>query len=187
MPEFPIFSPTFLLELIFGVPLGIKFAISFSVAVTGIGMLILARRLGRSVEAGLIAALAVAFGTVSLLEITEGHVNVLAAMWIPWILWSWHRMVVDNKKPTLCGIFLALTFLGGGIYLLMYTALAFIGLLLFARNRHVTPVGPRLLAPRKHQHFAAGKHLSAFQKKIDGEKVNHHRRNFWKNAQNSGD
>src|SRR3989338_6517776 len=136
-PEFPIFSPTFLLELIFGVPLGIKFAISFSVAVTGIGMLILARRLGRSVEAGLIAALAVAFGTVSLLEITEGHVNVLAAMWIPWILWSWHRMVFVHKKPIFCGIFLALTFLGGGIYLLMYTALAFIGLLLFARNRRI--------------------------------------------------
>ncbi len=98
-------------------------------------MLMLARRLGRSVEAGLIASLAVAFGTVNLLEITEGHVNVLAAMWIPWILWSWHRMVVGNKKPIVCGIFLALTFLGGGIYLLMYTALAFIGLVLCVRNR----------------------------------------------------
>lgn len=134
-PEFPVFSPTFLLELIFGIPVGVRLAIVLSTMVGSIGMLMLSRRLGRSTEAGLIAALAVAFGTVNLLEITEGHVNVLAAMWIPWILWSWHRMVFANKYPMVCGIFLALTFLGGGIYLLMYTALAFIGLILFVDNR----------------------------------------------------
>jgi hypothetical protein len=128
-PEFPIFSPTFLLELIFGIPLGIKAAITLSVAVGAVGMLMLSRKLGRSVEAGIIAALVVAFSTVNLLEITEGHVNVMAAMWIPWIFWSWLAVYMGKMKPVVCGIFLALTFLGGGIYLLMYTALAFIALM----------------------------------------------------------
>jgi hypothetical protein len=133
-PEFPLFSPTFLLEFIFGIPVGVKLAITLSVIVGATGMLTLARLLGRSVEAGLIAALAVAFGTVSLLEITEGHVNVFAAMWIPWILWSWLRMYRGKGTPLLCALFLALTFLGGGIYLLMYTAFAFLALILLVRE-----------------------------------------------------
>lgn len=136
-PEFPVFSLTFLLELIFGIPVGLRMAIVLSVAVGGIGMLMLAKRLGRSMEAGLVAAIAVAFGTVNLLEITEGHVNVLTAMWIPWIFWAWHTMVFGKKKPIVCGIFLALTFLGGGIYLLMYTGIAFIGLVLLVQHRRV--------------------------------------------------
>lgn len=134
-PEFPVFSPTFLLELIFGIPVGIRLAIIFSVIGTATGMLALARSLGRSVEAGLIAALAVAFGTVSLLEITEGHVNVMAAMWVPWILWAWLGVYRGSKKPIICGIFLAAAFLGGGIYLLMYTAFAFAVLFLFVPHR----------------------------------------------------
>lgn len=134
-PEFPFFSPTFLSELIFGIPMGVRIAIVISVAIGATGMLTLARRLGRSTEAGLIAALAVAFGSVNLLEVTEGHVNVFAAMWIPWILWAWLGMLRGKTKPIVCGAFLALTFLGGGIYLLMYTTLAFIGLLILVRNR----------------------------------------------------
>lgn len=133
-PEFPVFSPTFLLELLFGIPVGIKFAITLSVIVGATGMLALAKSLGRSVEAGLIAALAVAFGTVNILEITEGHVNVMAAMWIPWILWAWLGVYRGTKKPIICGIFLAATFLGGGIYLLMYTTFAFLFLILAVRD-----------------------------------------------------
>lgn len=133
-PEFPLFSPTFLLEFIFGVPQGIKLAIILSIIVGATGMLALGRSLGRSVEASLIASLVVAFGTVNLLEVTEGHVNIFAAMWIPWIFWSWLEAYRGNKKPIVCGIFLALTFLAGGIYLLMYTALAFIGLLFLVSN-----------------------------------------------------
>jgi len=133
-PEFPLFSPTFLLELLFGIPVGIKFAITLSVIVGATGMLTLARFLGRSVEAGLLAALAVAFGTVNLLEITEGHVNVMAAMWVPWILWAWISVYRGTKKPIICGIFLAAAFLGGGIYLLMYTAFAFLFLIIAVRE-----------------------------------------------------
>lgn len=133
-PEFSVFSPTFALEFIFGVPQGIKLAIILSVIVGATGMLALARSLGRSVEASLIASLVVAFGTVSLLEVTEGHVNIFAAMWIPWVFWAWLHAYRGSKKPIICGVFLALMFLAGGIYLLMYTTLAFIGLLFLTSN-----------------------------------------------------
>ena len=170
-PEFPLFTPTFLLELIFGIPTGLRLAIFLSTAVGALGMLALAKRLGLSPPAALLASLAAFFGSVNLLEITEGHVNVFAAAWIPWIFWSWlgayrtkryrykatggatggprsrntkhesatvtadlggHPARQDpsllKKSPSglLCGVFLALTFFQGGIYLLMYTVLAFI-------------------------------------------------------------
>ena len=127
-PEFPLFTPTFLLELIFGIPTGLRLAIFLSTAVGALGMLALAKRLGLSPPAALLAGLAAFFGSVNLLEITEGHVNIFAAMWIPWIFWAWLGAYRKRSGgwPLICGIFLALTFYQGGIYLLMYTALAFL-------------------------------------------------------------
>lgn len=134
-PEFPLFTPTFLLVLAFGSSLGLRLDIVLSIIVGAVGMLVLARKLGRSVEAGFIASLAVAFGTVNLIESTEGHVNILTAMWIPWIFWTWLCVYQKKMKPIVCGIFLALTFLGGGVYLLIYTTIAFAVLALLA-SRH---------------------------------------------------
>lgn len=125
-PEFPVLTPTFLLELIFGIPVGLRLAIYLSTIVGAMGLLALGKRLGLSPLPALLVALAGAFGTVNLLEITEGHVNVLAAMWIPWIFWSWLGVYRGRTRPIVCGAFLAITFLQGGIYLLMYTALAFL-------------------------------------------------------------
>jgi hypothetical protein len=166
-PEFPGFTLTFLLELIFGIPRGLRLAIYLSVVIGAWGMLALGKRLRLSPPAALLSALAVTFGTVNLLEITEGHVNIFAAMWLPWIFWAWlgayrgwphggslpirgrlrlsqpdwseslaipsdrqsFRRTARQQIPALlCGVFLALTFLQGGIYLLMYTGLAFAAL-----------------------------------------------------------
>jgi len=172
-PEFPLFSLTFLLEFVFGIPIGARLAIYLSVMVGAWGMLALGKRLALSPQAAFLSALAVSFGTVNLLEVTEGHVNVFAAMWIPWIFWAWHHAYgrrnhraqnthteqstkhrapqhkpvfgiwnvcfgslrrwrhsnrTNNYWALLCGVFLALTFYQGGIYLLMYTGLAFLTL-----------------------------------------------------------
>lgn len=135
-PEFPLFTLTFIPELLFGIPAGFRLAIYLSLGVTAIGLLVLAKRLGLSVIAGVVVAIAGTFGSVTILEIIEGHPNVFAAMWIPWVFWSWlgaYRKsskfkVQSSKLYMLCGIFLALMFYAGGIYLLMYTTLAFITL-----------------------------------------------------------
>src|SRR3989344_4404951 len=150
-PEFPLFSVTFLLELLFGIPIGLRLSIYASVVGTALGMLALCRRFKFSPWAGAMAAVAAAFGSVSLLEIVEGHVNVFAAMWIPWIFYAWYGAyqanlklktqksklwsVLSEKNTILCAVFLALTFYAGGIYLLMYTCLAFLFLLLVVPNR----------------------------------------------------
>lgn len=134
-PEFPVFMPTFWVELMFGVETGIPLAIYLSTAVGAVGFLLLGKRLGMSVLAAVVVSVIAMFGTVNLLEITEGHVNVFAAMWIPWIFWSWLGVYRKQTSPIICGIFLALIFYQGGIYLLMYTGLAFITLILFVRRR----------------------------------------------------
>ncbi|MBI3251599.1 MAG: hypothetical protein HYZ62_01675 [Candidatus Andersenbacteria bacterium] len=147
-PEFPVISATFPLELAFGVEDGFRLAIYLSIAAGGLGMLALARRLGLSPWAGLLAAIGYCFGSVNLLEIVEGHQNILSAMWIPWIFWSWYAAyhasckygVVSSKQfflrkyVVLCAVFLALMFYAGGIYLLMYTGLAFLGFIALAKN-----------------------------------------------------
>jgi|GEM_PF-2537405 hypothetical protein len=142
-PEFPLFTFTFLLEIIFGIPAGLRLAIYLSIATTAVGMLVLAKRLRLSLYAALLVALAGAFGSVTILEIVEGHPNVFSAMWIPWIFWAWHKAYEKKKENggqfsniwhLVCGIFLALAFYAGGIYLLMYTTLAFIFLVFLVKR-----------------------------------------------------
>jgi hypothetical protein len=136
-PEFPLFTPTFLLELIFGIPVGLRLAIYLAVFTGGLGMLRLAKSLGLSVGAGLVAALVYMFSTVNLLEIVEGHVNLFAAMWLPWLWWSWLRTYRQPSGPRtlLLGLFFALTFLQAGLYLLVYTFLALGLVILFCRHK----------------------------------------------------
>ena len=151
-PEFPVFSPLFWPELLFGSSEGLQIAIFISVATFAVGVLMLAKRLSLSPLGSFFAALAASFGSVSLLEIVEGHPNILSAMWIPWVFWGWHRAYVKTidsgikikslasisqllRNALVCGIFLALTFFQGGIYLLMYTAIAFIFLIAISRHR----------------------------------------------------
>jgi hypothetical protein len=165
-PEFPLFAPTFLLEMIFGVPVGLRVAIFAAVSWGGLGLLALAKRLRLSPTAGLLAAIAFCLSSVSLLEIVEGHPNVFSAFYLPWIFWAWfnayevagpvaalHPHIVLAKLRALrgapsgatrslnpphpvipwtlvTGIFLALTFFQGGIYMLMYVGIAFLFLIL---------------------------------------------------------
>lgn len=139
-PEFPGLSPLFLLELIFGTPAGIKLSIFASTAIGALGMLHLARKLRMGPLGALAASLGMAFGTVNLLEIVEGHQNILAAMYISWILYSWYSAYQTTGRKKMIAIIatailLALMFFQGGIYLLMYMAGVFVVLTLAARKK----------------------------------------------------
>lgn len=130
-PEFPVFSPLFLLELLFGTPAGLRLSVYVSTAVGALGMLHLSRKLKIGVLGGLVASLGMAFGSVNLLEFVEGHQNILAAMYIPWVLYAWYSAyTTSGKRRTLSlvtlAILLALIFFQGGLYLLMYMTGVFI-------------------------------------------------------------
>lgn len=141
-PEFPVLSPLFLLEILFGTPIGLQLSIFASTAIGALGMLHLARKLGIGVLGGLIASLPMSFGSVNLLEIVEGHPNILAAMYIPWVLYAWLSAYQGKQKNKytaviITAILLALMFFQGGIYLLMYMTGVFIFLsLAVSRKKH---------------------------------------------------
>jgi hypothetical protein len=139
-PEFPVFSPLFLLELLFGTPAGLRLSIYASTAVGALGMLFLSRKIGIVVLGGLVAGLGFAFSSVNLLEIVEGHQNILSAMYIPWIWLTWYCAYTSQNKKQLyyiiaTAILLALVFFQGGLYLLMYLTGAFIVMPFLLRRR----------------------------------------------------
>ena len=139
-PEFPVLSPLFLFELAFGTPLGLILSIYASTAIGGLGMLHLSRKLGIGPIAGLASSLAMAFGTVNLLEIVEGHQNILAAMYIPWVLYFWYQAYTSQKRARWLSIIgaascMSLMFFQGGIYLLMYMTGTFLFMLLVAKRK----------------------------------------------------
>jgi hypothetical protein len=141
-PEFPVLSPLFIPEIIFGVPAGLRLSIYLATAIGSLGMLHLSRKLGIGVIGALVAALPMSFGTVNLLESVEGHQNILAAMYIPWVFLCWYGAYHATKKARqlyLLGtaVLLALMFFRGGIYLLMYMAGAFIFLIAVAPRRKI--------------------------------------------------
>lgn len=130
-PELSIFTPTFMLQALFGVDKGAGYAIILGFIVTGLGILLLARRLGLPLLSGVVSAVIVLFSSALFLKATEGHVTIIFAyMWVPWILWAW-----ISKRVFLCALFLSFALLQGGIYIVSYTALSIIGIISMSRHR----------------------------------------------------
>lgn len=160
-PEFSLLSVTFIPELLFGVVTGIRVSIWLCLALTSLGTLFLSRRLQLSPLAGCLAAIVVTASSGLILKLVEGHETIVFAfMWVPWILGAWvtaYRVQQITWSGTLLtGIFLALTFYQGGIYILSYLAVAFFGLIILVR-RPVEALKTTLMAAV----WAAG--LSAFK------------------------
>lgn len=178
-PEFAVLAPSFIPILLLGPIPGIKTMLFICFAVTGLGIFMLAKRLGLSAMGSLVATLPITLGSALILKAVEGHVTIIYAfMWIPWALWAWvaayrlqnskseYRNPKQSQKTSnknskrilnfghwnfgfvssfgfnassfwalVCGIFLALAFLEGGLYILLYTAGAFAFLILLVSRK----------------------------------------------------
>lgn len=119
-PEFALFTPTFLLQYMFGVEAGTGYSIAFGFILTSLGVLVLSRMLGLPPLESALTATIVLLSSALVLKTTEGHTTIIFSfMWVPWILWAWL-----NGRPLLCGLLLSFALLQGGIYVLSYTILA---------------------------------------------------------------
>ncbi len=137
-PEFALFTPSFVLQSIFGVENGTGIALSLGLIITGIGMLVLGRSMKLDPFSALMSASVVMFGSSLLLKASEGHTTIIFAyMWVPWVFWAWLYAYRTTKTiwTLLCGIFLAFALLQGGIYILSYTILSFIGVSLLSSRK----------------------------------------------------
>ena len=145
-PEFAGLSFTFLPQLILDVPTGFKAALLISIVISGLGMLTLSKRLGLSTQGALLTAIAYPVSATVLLKFVEGHIQHLATAWIPWVLVSWLaayqynqrprsvRNLLHNKWALLTGLFLALMFYQGGIYMLFYLVPALLVFIVIAKR-----------------------------------------------------
>lgn len=140
-PEFAVFTPSFLAQSLFGVETGTAIALSLSFTIAGLGALLLAASLKLDPFSALLSCVIILFSSSLMLKATEGHTTILFAfMWVPWALWAWlhaYRLGENRRQSWVfsCGIFLGLAVLQGGIYILSYTAVAFVVLALLSRNK----------------------------------------------------
>lgn len=148
-PEFPVFTPTFMLELVFGVPVGLRLSIFLSFIVAAWGILALARQLKLSWPAAMLSAWAFSLCSANVLQLVEGHPNNFAIMWVPWVFLAWIKAYSLGPKTSwrpsnstlLLGLLLALMFYQGGIFLLTYVGLSLLLLILFVKQkRHALAV-----------------------------------------------
>ncbi len=130
-PEFAVFTPYFILQYLFGVESGTGYALLFCFAITGIGVMVLGKYLGLLPFEATFASIIVLCSSALVLKASEGHTPIIFAyMWVPWVFWAWLQ-----KRALLCGVFLALMLLQGGVYILSYTALSFIALTILRKNK----------------------------------------------------
>jgi hypothetical protein len=104
---------------------------ALQVALSGWGMLFFCRRLGASLQASFLAAIAFALSGSQISILFAGHINNIKAIaMIPWAFWATHKALTERSFFAwgLCGLALALQMLGIGMQIFAYTA---IGLALF--------------------------------------------------------
>ena len=139
-PEFSGFTPVGLLQLLFGIPLGLRLALAFSIMLGTTGMLLLARRLRLSTSAGIVAAVLFALNSSMILRFAEGHVSRMAANWLPWIVLAWLLAYQTHGRRRIAwtagaGAGLALIFFQGGIHLLTYFGIGLFAISLLLGTR----------------------------------------------------
>ncbi len=140
-PEFSLITPYFLFQFLLGEEVGTGISIVLCFIITGLGAVRLAKTLQLPPLAALLSAIIVLFSSALLLKTAEGHTTIIFAfMWIPWVFFAWlkaYRALTPAHVAWtfLCGIFLTLALLQGGIYILSYTALAFAAFIVLANNK----------------------------------------------------
>ncbi len=150
-PAARVFGPFFLLQLILPIQAALRLEIALHLYIAALGMALLAHRHAKSVkgvEASAVAAgtavggLIFAGSTYYSLHLAEGHLWILAAAYIPWVVYCFERGLERPIFAIFGGGLLTLMLLEGGIYPLPCVA-SFLGLYalgLAALNRSLRPL-----------------------------------------------
>jgi len=151
-PQSRVASPLFPLHLLWGPTIALRWELACHLFLAAVGAALLARRHAGGEPAARLAAAGVA-GVVYAgssffaLHWTEGHLWILAAAFLPWVVLLLEQGCARPSRAALAGVALALMFVGGGIPL-PQTAL-FVGLLALAQAgllRSLRPLGSLGLA-----------------------------------------
>jgi hypothetical protein len=130
-PQSRIASPFFPLHLALGPTVALRWGLALHLWLAALGAALLARRHARGgavvrLAAGGVAGALYAGSSFFALHWTEGHLWILAAAYVPWVLLLYEQGLARPSRAALAGVALALMLGGGGIPL-PHTAL-FLGL-----------------------------------------------------------
>lgn len=157
-PQVPSFNPCFLLDLMLGPVVAVKWKIVLHYAIGLIGMYWCARQLEMCRGASVYCAGTFMFSTWLALHLHSGHLTFLTAAYIPWIVGFLSRAQDDWPRSIYAGMFICLMVLeGGGAHML--PLLGFVAgplaLSWAVRRRSLQPLGVLVVS------FAIGAGLSA--------------------------
>ncbi|MGH0033407.1 MAG: hypothetical protein ACQGVK_00110 [Myxococcota bacterium] len=141
------FNPSFLPVLVLGTWPGIKVALLAYLWIAQVGFLGLGRQLGLGLWPSLLGGLVFAWSGCFAQHLTHGHYEWLGYAWLPWVLWALHRSWERATPGRLAaaGVALALLWLDGGPYQLLFTIL-FVALYSLSRSIAVRSLRPAATA-----------------------------------------
>ncbi|MGH7441672.1 MAG: hypothetical protein ACREKE_03245, partial [bacterium] len=123
--------PSDFLGCLAGLPLPLRLGLdaTLHVAIAGLGMYALLRRLSLRSSACLLGALFFSLSGSETSQLQGGYYNFVEGVaWVPWVFWAAHR-ARHNSSPLhwgLCGAALALQVLAGAAQLCFYTIVALV-------------------------------------------------------------
>jgi len=113
-----VWSPSFLVILMFGTLAGTKLCIVLYLALAQWGTLLLARSRGLGTLEATFAAVVFSLGGVYAQRLAHGHFEWIAIAWVPFVLYQVERFIEHPSRQRACvgGLFFALLILDGGPY-----------------------------------------------------------------------
>ena len=113
-PQSRVLAPTFGILLIFDVVRGLKIEVFLNLVIGMSGMYALARGYGLSGAAAVLPPVVYMLSTMYSLILASGATNFLSIAWLPWTVWAFVRSFDRPRYAVAAGLFLALTYLSGG-------------------------------------------------------------------------
>lgn len=143
-PQSRIFTPFFLLHLIYGPITAIKLELTIHLAIAWVGGYVLGRLLGLGCLAAAVCASVFPASSWIYLHFAAAHITFVAGLYLPWVLSMW-VLAADRRQllpAAIGGLFAALIFMEGGFYCLSFAAPLFatVALVTAVQRRQAWPV-----------------------------------------------
>lgn len=148
-PQSGFLSPLFLLELIFGVIIGVKIEIWLHLLIGMLGMYLIATRLYRLTPiAALFPPVIYMCSGMYAFHLAAGHTTFMAFAYFPYVYYFLVKGFSALRYAIICGVVLALIIFEGGTYAITHAALfaTLISVLTAIRKRTPRPLGVLTLA-----------------------------------------
>ena len=142
-----VFSPFYLLILLFNEIIGLKLMITVHLFFGLLGMHMLARRMGAGEKSSYLASFIFFLSSIYPLQVAEGTYYSISLAWLPWAFLYFLKSFDDARHAFISSFFCALILFSGGLHpVLFFTFLLFLVYSIFESFKRKDLRAPRRLA-----------------------------------------